>query len=310
MPHNGSNRVNTLSRVGLVLCIVVSIVLIGAYVHEGQGGMLHLVQSSARALVAPLSSVGAAAGTGVDEVGAAVSDAAADAETLSTLQEQNRELTNLLAQAEEYRQEAERLQALLDLKNNYDADSVTGRVIGRSTDAWNQTITLDVGSSNGVEAGLTVMGSTGVIGQVVDVTEGTCTVRLLTDAQSGAAAMVQSSRAEGIVRGSLSGLLYLENIEADVKLSVGDVVITSGLGGSYVKGLLIGTIVRVEGNSVDGTRTVVVSPNDSTSLLEEAIVVFDVSNPNDTSSSSASTQSAEGVTSTSAEAASSDDGDE
>jgi rod shape-determining protein MreC len=135
-------------------------------------------------------------------------------------------------------------------------------------------------------------------------------VRLLTDAQSGAAAMVQSSRAEGIVRGSLSGLLYLENIEADVKLSVGDVVITSGLGGSYVKGLLIGTIVRVEGNSVDGTRTVVVSPNDSTSLLEEAIVVFDVSNPNDTSSSSASTQSAEGVTGASAAAASSDDGDE
>jgi rod shape-determining protein MreC len=122
--------------------------------------------------------------------------------------------------------------------------------------------------------------------------------------------MVQSSRAEGIVRGSLSGLLYLENIEADVKLSVGDVVITSGLGGSYVKGLLIGTIVRVEGNSVDGTRTVVVSPNDSTSLLEEAIVVFDVSNPNDTSSSSASTQSAEGVTGASAAAASSDDGDE
>ncbi len=310
MPHIGSNRENTLSRVGLVLCIVVSIVLIGAYVHEGQGGMLHLVQSSARALVAPLSSVGAAAGTGVDEVGAAVSDAAADAETLSTLQEQNRELTNLLAQAEEYRQEAERLQALLDLKNNYDADSVTGRVIGRSTDAWNQTITLDVGSSSGVEAGLTVMGSTGVIGQVVDVTEGTCTVRLLTDAQSGAAAMVQSSRAEGIVRGSLSGLLYLENIEADVKLSVGDVVITSGLGGSYVKGLLIGTIVRVEGNSVDGTRTVVVSPNDSTSLLEEAIVVFDVSNPNDTSSSSASTQSAEGVTGEGAAAASLSDGDE
>ena len=76
------------------------------------------------------------------------------------------------------------------------------------------------------------------------------------------------------LRGSLSGVLYLENIGADVPLSIGDVVLTSGLGGSYVSGLLIGTIVRIEGNEADGVRTVVVAPNEQTSSLEEVMVVF------------------------------------
>ena len=141
-------------------------------------------------------------------------------------------------------------------------------------DAWNQTVTLDVGSSSGVETGLTVLGPTGVVGQVISVDGGSCRVRLLTDPQSGAAAMVQSSRAEGIVRGSMDGLLYLENIGADVNVRVGDVVLTSGLGGSYTRGLIIGTVVRVEGSAGSDTRKIVVAPNDTVSLMEEALVVF------------------------------------
>ena len=57
----------------------------------------------------------------------------------------------------------------------------------------------------------------------------------------GAAARVESSRAEGVVRGSLEGLLYLENLDADAVVNPGDVVVTSGLGGSYAPGLIIGT---------------------------------------------------------------------
>ncbi len=86
--------------------------------------------------------------------------------------------------------------------------------------------------------------------------------------------MVQSSRAEGIVRGSLDGLLYLENISADVNIQVGDVVLTSGLGGSYTRGLLIGTVARVEGSAGNDSRRIVVAPNGSVDLLQEALVVF------------------------------------
>ena len=117
------------------------------------------------------------------------------------------------------------------------------------------------------------MGPVGVVDQVVSTSRTTATVRLLTDPKSGAAALIQSNRAEGIVRGSLDGLLYLQNVDADVQVSVGDLVLTSGLGGSYVRGLLIGTVVKVEGSAGDATRTIVVSPNDTVSVLEDVLVV-------------------------------------
>lgn len=57
-------------------------------------------------------------------------------------------------------------------------------------------------------------------------------------------------------------------------MQVGDVVLTSGLGGSYTRGLIIGTVVRVEGSAGSDTRKIVVAPNDTVSLMEEALVVF------------------------------------
>ncbi|MFR7403482.1 MAG: rod shape-determining protein MreC [Coriobacteriaceae bacterium] len=168
----------------------------------------------------------------MDDAGAAAAEGGVTEETYATLRQQNEQLVQQLAAAEEQRLENERLRGLLNLRDTYEITGVSGRVIGRTTDAWNQTVTLDVGSSSGVETGLTVLGPTGVVGQVISVDGGSCRVRLLTDPQSGAAAMVQSSRAEGIVRGSMDGLLYLENIGADVNVRVGT-WFTSGLGGSY-----------------------------------------------------------------------------
>lgn len=150
------------------------------------------------------------------------------------------------------------------------------RVIGNPDQAWSQAVTIDKGTADGVETGLTVMGTSGVVGQVYSAGEHTAEVRLLTDPDSGAAARVESSRAEGVVRGSLEGLLYLENLDADAAVNPGDVVVTSGLGGSYAPGLIIGTVVKVDTRQGESTRRVIVSPNDTTGALEEVLVVFGV----------------------------------
>ncbi|WP_165061608.1 rod shape-determining protein MreC [Adlercreutzia sp. ZJ154] len=286
-----------LTRVVLIVLVVISFAMVTVYSREGESGLLHSIQSAAHAVFAPLELLSAPAGAAVEDAGEAISDASASEETLSALRERNAELTELLTQSEEYRQEAERLQGLLELKDTYEIEGVSGRVIGRSTDAWNQTVTVDIGSNNGVETGLTVVGPAGVVGQVISVQPGSSTVRLLTDPKSGAAALVQSSRAEGIVRGSLSGQLTLQNIDASVNLQVGDVVLTSGLGGSYVKGLLIGTIVRIEGSAGDGSRTIYVSPNETSQVLEEVTVIFNAkgdSSANRSSGNNSSGSSASG----------------
>lgn len=262
-----------MGRILLIVLLAASVVLVTVYSREGEGGPLHSVQNAVSGIAAPLKFAGAGVSSGVDSAGDALSDATAGEGTLSALRESNAELRELVVQAEEYRQEVQRLQGLLDMEDRYDIDGAVGRVIGRSATAWNQTITIDVGRSDGVEAGMTVMGATGVIGQVASVSDASSEVRLLTDSQSGAAAMVQSSRDEGIVRGSLEGLLYLEDLDEDAEVAVGDAVITSGMGGSYVSGLMIGTVVRVEAGQGGSPSTVVVSPNDDANALEEVVVV-------------------------------------
>lgn len=269
--QNGSGTM--VSRVLLIALLIVSVVLVTVYSREGEGGPLHTVQQAVSDAIAPLDLAGAVVSSGTEGIAASAVDATADESTLSDLRESNAELRELVARTEEYRQEAQRLQSLLNMTDRYDIDGITARVVGKSDTAWDQTIRIDAGRSDGVEAGMTVMGSTGVVGQIASVGENTSVVRLLTDSQSGAAAMVQSSRAEGIVRGSLEGLLYLENLEEDATVAVGDVIITSGLGGSYVSGLIVGTVVRVDAGEGGSPATVVVSPNDSASSLEEVVVV-------------------------------------
>lgn len=274
--HNQNKGGAFAPRVLFVVLLVVSIVLVTVYSREGEQGPLHTAQNVVSDVIAPLNFLGAGASAGTEGVADAVSDATADESTLSALKESNAELRELVAQAEEYRQEAQRLQGLLDLTDRYAIDGIAARIVGKSSTAWNQTVSIDAGSADGVEAGMTVMGTSGVIGQIASVGEHSSVVRLLTDSQSGAAAMVQSSRAQGIVRGSLEGLLFLENLEEDAQVAVGDVVITSGLGGSYTSGLIIGTVVRVDEGEGGSSATVVVSPNDDPSALEEVVVVRSV----------------------------------
>ena len=268
------NRFTTLYRALVAGLAALCVVCMAVYAHEGEGGPLHALQGTLKAALVPAETAGIQLDAAAEGAAQANDDAAASEETLTQLRERNAELTALLAQAEELRKENERLQGLVNIVGAYGVEGPTGRVVGRSTDAWNQTVTLDVGSSSGVEEGLTVIGSTGVVGQVISAMPGSCVVRLLTDPQSGAAALVQASRAEGVVRGSLAGVLYLENTAADATLNVGDMVLTSGLGGSYARGLLIGTIVRIEGGSGDAGRQVVVAPNDTAAPLEELTVVL------------------------------------
>ena len=254
-------------RVLLVVLLVISLALATLYAREGEDGPLHAVQGAVAVAVGPFKFVGAAAGAGASSVGEGVENLTADESTLSGLRESNEELRRRLAEADEYKQEAERLEGLLDLKKSYDIDGVAARIVGKSVEAYNQTVTLDVGRDDGVESGMTVMGA------MKSTDARTCEVRLLTDQNSGAAAIIQSNRGEGIVRGSLEGLLYLENVDEANWPVVGDVIVTSGLGGSYVRGLIIGTVVRVDAAAGNATGRIVVKPNDTAASLSEVLVV-------------------------------------
>ena len=281
-----SNGPSLARRVLFVVLIIAALAMLVVYANEGDEGPLHSAQSTVMGATGQVGGYGAGIGAATESVGDAASNATADPTTLEGLRQQNEELRQLLAEAEEYRQEVDRLRGLLDMRQVSAVSGPVAHVIGRSLSAWDQSITIDLGASDGVVSGMTVMGSTGVIGQISRAAENTSTVRLLTDPNSGAAVMVQSTRANGIVRGSLNGLLYLEDIDEDQMPVEGDVILTSGLGGSYERGLIVGAVVSVGDSTSNAVGTVVVNPNDSAEMLEEVIVVFKAPKVNVPASSS------------------------
>lgn len=262
----------------LVLLLVISLVLVVVYAREGEEGPLHTIQDSTSALSSPLSSIGAASSSLAASATASLEDLTADGQTMNQLQESNATLSQMVVELEEYRQEANRLESLIGLHDAYGFTSVAARVTGYSSDSYNRIIPIDVGSASGVTEGLPVMGTTGVVGQVISVSTYSSQVRLLNDAQSGVAVMLQSSRSEGILSGSVEGVLYLEGVDEGVEVTEGEAVITSGLGGGYFRGLVIGTVSKVEQRQGDATRTIVITPNASFDNISEVLVVLGMSN--------------------------------
>ena len=262
----------------LVLLLVISLVLVVVYAREGEEGPLHTIQDSTSALSSPLSSIGAASSSLAASATASLEDLTADGQTMNQLQESNATLSQMVVELEEYRQEANRLESLIGLHDAYGFTSVAARVTGYFSDSYNRIITIDVGSASGVTEGLPVMGTTGVVGQVISVSTYSSQVRLLNDAQSGVAVMLQSSRSEGILSGSVEGVLYLEGVDEGVEVTEGEAVITSGLGGGYFRGLVIGTVSKVEQRQGDATRTIVITPNASFDNISEVLVVLGMSN--------------------------------
>lgn len=262
----------------LVLLLVISLVLVVVYAREGEEGPLHTIQDSTSALSSPLSSIGAASSSLAASATASLEDLTADGQTMNQLQESNATLSQMVVELEEYRQEANRLESLIGLHDAYGFTSVAARVTGYSSDSYNRIITIDVGSASGVTEGLPVMGTTGVVGQVISVSTYSSQVRLLNDAQSGVAVMLQSSRSEGILSGSVEGVLHLEGVDEGVEVTEGEAVITSGLGGGYFRGLVIGTVSKVEQRQGDATRTIVITPNASFDNISEVLVVLGMSN--------------------------------
>lgn len=272
---------NKNNKVVVIACFCVFfIVTIVLWSNEGDTGFFHSLQQQATKALTPISAISNGVSTSSTDAAKQSDDANANAETLSQLREQNAELTSQVARGEEYRQEAQRLQELLNLKDSYDIDGVSAHVIGKTTENWNQTVTLDVGENDGAFVGATVCSSFGVIGQVSSITSSTCVVRLLTDPQSGVAAMIQSSRTNCVVKGSLDGLVTAENIAANVEVKEGDIIITSGLGGSFTKGIIIGTVTKISGNTSDGTLKATIKQASNINF-EEAIVVKSAANPNE-----------------------------
>jgi rod shape-determining protein MreC len=169
---------------------------------------------------------------------------------------------------------AERLRELLGLRQQIKVPSVAATVIGADATPWFATFLIDRGAQDGLREGMPVVATDGIVGQVVKVADATARVLLLTDPASAVAGVVQRSRARGVVRGKGQGYCSLEFSLSNEDVAVGDLIVTSGVGGLFPKGLPVGEVTMVRKGSYGIFQAVDIRPTVNTSRLEEVLVLL------------------------------------
>jgi len=168
--------------------------------------------------------------------------------------------------------QARRLQALLGFKEQFISRTLAAQVIGSSGSSQSRTVYIDKGKNEGLDTGMPVITSDGVVGKIWQVYSSTSQVLLLDDQSSGVGAILETSRLQGVLRGKPSGDVILEKIMADEQVQPGEKVLTSGGDQIFPKGLAIGSVMKVS-RSADSFLTIRVRPSADLSKLEEELVI-------------------------------------
>jgi rod shape-determining protein MreC len=252
--------------------IVAHIVLISAQVNTAAGlPVLQVVTFGAFSEVQRLTM------NMVDGVGGVWTDYVALREAQHENEALKQEVQALQIKLQEERalaQTTENLRQLLELKDRSELETRAAEVIAGPASADFRTVTIDKGSSDGLASDMGVISPSGVIGRVIQpVSPRAALVQLLIDRNAAAGALLERTRAQGIVIGFGNGELRMEYVPGTADVKPGDLVVTSGIDGIYPKGFVIGVVDSVDRGS-GPYHDIVVRPAVDFSRLEEVLVVL------------------------------------
>ena len=226
-----------------------------------QSGLTWLSRQARHAVTLPVSMYGAAGRS-------------------QALEQEVERLQNEITQLNEYKAENQRLTGLLNYKqvmvSKYDL--LVASVIARDPGNWFATVTLNRGSRDGVRDNMTVLTQQGLVGRVITVSNTNCEVLLITDPRSGVGSLIQETRTPGIVEGTVgsSGMARIIHIPNDAQVAEGQVVVTSGLGSIFPKGIPVGRIASVSAESAGLFKRADILPFAGMNQLEEVLIVTKV----------------------------------
>ncbi len=199
---------------------------------------------------------------------------------LVRLEEENRSLRKEVAllrdQVVQYREgyaEGQRLRKLLALDEQSTRKTVAARVIDRPPVSVFNTITISKGSVHGLRAGLPVLTDQGVIGRVMETAWHSSRVLLLVDGNSNIDALIQGSRTQGILQGYRSTECRMKYVPKTEQVKTGDIVLSSGLGGNFPKGLILGVVAKADKGDGGLFQHIEVTPAVNLRDIEEVIVL-------------------------------------
>ncbi|MBE0557449.1 MAG: rod shape-determining protein MreC [Proteobacteria bacterium] len=197
------------------------------------------------------------------------------------LEEENRQLRREAARLNEelnrYREgylEAIRLQRLLAIKNDFPYRTVAARVIDSNRTSLFKTLLINKGTAEGLRVGLAVLSDQGAVGRIIEASWHASRVLLMIDENSNIDALIQRSRAQGILQGAGAMGGNLKYISRTDEVLPGDVVLSSGLAGVFPKGLLLGVVTAVSRSEAGLFQKIDVAPAVDFGKLEEVMAVI------------------------------------
>jgi rod shape-determining protein MreC len=164
------------------------------------------------------------------------------------------------------------LEGLLGLQARVTLTTVAAEIIGAAASPDFRTLTIDKGTRDGLRPDLAVIAAAGVVGRIVVPSARSAKVQLLIDRNAAAGALVERSRAQGVIVGEGDERLHMDYVNEVSDVVVGDVIVTSGIDGIYPKGYVIGRVEAVE-KSGGAYKRITVKPAVDFSGLEEVLVV-------------------------------------
>lgn len=200
---------------------------------------------------------------------------------MATLREENITLRNEVAQLQseiialqENLAQAEILYTLLDFaRNNPEHEYEAATVIGREISPYLQYIIIDKGSNDGIRYGMPVVTQQGLVGRIDAVISDAARIQLITDAGSVVNVRLKTASVEGQVSGSITGEVSLDMVPIDAKVDIGEVILTSGLGGTYPPNIFVGQVLSLQSRQNALFQTGSVQPIVDFSNLSAVLVI-------------------------------------
>jgi rod shape-determining protein MreC len=253
-------------RAVLAALVAGCILLLTLYFGESPSGALHATQRGAMEVLAPIQEGANRALKPFRDLFGWFGDTLDAKQERDALREERDELRRQVAELELQRSENAELRGLLSFNRTSDHEGVLAQVYMRSPSTWYSTVQINKGSSDGLKVNQPVINGAGLVGKVKSVSDGNAVVMLLTDQQFGVTAQAVQAREPGAILPAVGapGDLLLDLVPRAKRVKEGDRIITAGtvsarLPSPFPRGLLIGTVKRVEGDG-ELDRTIHVEP--------------------------------------------------
>lgn len=187
------------------------------------------------------------------------------------------EIGKLIRQNNELREELrqrDRVAGLMKYQEERQLKSVVAKVIGRDATQWARVVYINKGTQDGIGENLPVVTNAGVVGHVIQAGLNTSKVMLVVDGRSSVDTLFSHDRISGVVVGTGMEFCEMKYVPITAEVNVGDQIISSGLGGVYPKGLVVGTVIRIAKGTQGLFQEIFIAPSADFGRLEEVLVLL------------------------------------